>query len=105
MSMRPTGIHVSTVSCVSTIPTNNGSDSFVIAVLVEQFADYDLIVGGVADDKVFYAVEMFLKGIWDMETTLSALRFYNVNDQWCFVSQHAADTLLTFARSWEGPRQ
>lgn len=70
-----------------------------------QFADYDLIIGGVADDKVFYAVDMFLKGIWDMETTLSALRFYNVNDQWCFVSQCAADTLLTFARSWEVPQQ
>lgn len=65
------------------------------------FTGYDLIIGGVADDKVFYAVDMFRQGFWDMETTLQALQFYKVNDQWCSVSQRAVDGLLTFMRSWE----
>lgn len=53
--------------------------------------DYDLIVGGVANDKVYFAVDMYYQGIWDMDRTLEALRFYKVNDQWCFVSQSALD--------------
>lgn len=66
-----------------------------------KYLDYDLIIGGVADDKVFYAVDMFFQGLWDMDTTLQALKFYQINDQWCFVSQRAIDELLTFVRSWE----
>ncbi len=66
-----------------------------------EYLDYDLIIGGVADDKVFYAVDMFFQGLWDMDTTLKALKFYHINDQWCFVSQKAIDELLTFVRSWE----
>lgn len=65
------------------------------------FEDYDLIIGGVADDKVFFAVGMYYEGLWDLETTLGALRFYRANDQWCFVSQRLVDKTLTFVRSWE----
>ena len=65
------------------------------------FLRYDLVVGGAADDKVYYAVDMYYRGLWDMETTLKALRFYGINDQWCFVSQNAADELLSFVEAWE----
>ena len=58
--------------------------------------DYDLIVGGVANDKVYFAVDMYYQGIWDMDRTLEALRFYKVNDQWCFVSQSALDAKVRF---------
>ncbi len=70
----------------------------------DVYKGYDLIVGGVADDKVYFAVDMYYRGLWDMETTLKALRFYKVNDQWCFVSQRAADGLLRFSGSWEVTR-
>lgn len=66
-----------------------------------QYKGYDLIIGGVADDKVYEAVSMYFKGLWDMETTLDALRFYEVNDQYCFVTQKAIDETLAFVASHE----
>ena len=61
----------------------------------------DLIIGGVADDKVFEAVNMYFKGYWDMETTLNALKFYERNDQYCFITQRAIDKVLLFEDSYE----
>lgn len=65
------------------------------------YKDYDLIIGGVANDRVYFAVDMYYQGIWQMEQTLEALRFYGVNDQWCFVSQDALDRLVSYNRSWQ----
>ncbi len=48
-----------------------------------------------------YAVDMYYQGIWDMRQTLEALRFYRVNDQWCFVSQKAIDNQLCYTCHWE----
>ena len=60
------------------------------------FRDYDLIVGGVADDKVFAAVDFYARGLWGMEQTLEALRYYRRNDQYCIVSQWVVDERLKF---------
>ena len=65
---------------------------------------YDLIVGGVADDKVFRAVDMYFRGIWDIDKTLEALRFFERNDQYCFASQAILDDSLRFIGSYEVPR-
>ena len=58
--------------------------------------EYEVIVGPVADDKVFEAVNMYFQGLWDAETTLAALAFFERNDQFCFASQRAVDILLRF---------
>lgn len=63
--------------------------------------DANLIIGGVADDKVFEAVNMYFKGYWDMPTTLNALKFYERNDQYCFVTQEAIDSVLAFNSYYE----
>ena len=34
------------------------------------YSDFDLIVGGVANDKVYEAVNMYFKGYWDMPTLI-----------------------------------
>lgn len=62
----------------------------------DRWKDYDLIIGGVANDKVYYAVDMYFQGLWGIEQTLDALRFYKVNDQWCFVSQKTLDERLRY---------
>lgn len=62
---------------------------------------FDVVVGGVADDKVYVAVDMYYRGLWDIETTLEALRFYDRNDQYCFITQAAIDTSLVFTGSYE----
>ena len=62
--------------------------------------NYDLIVGGVANDKVYYAVDMYYQGLWDMSQTLEALKFYKVNDQWCFVNQEVLDQKVRYMKHW-----
>lgn len=66
-----------------------------------DYRKFDLIVGGVADDRVYYAVDMYYQGLWSMEQTLEALRFFGVNDQWCFISQNAVENCLTFIEAVE----
>ncbi len=60
-----------------------------------------VIVGSVADDKVYEAVNMYFKGLWDAQTTLDALKFYEKNDQYCFVTQTSIDKALKFKHSYE----
>jgi hypothetical protein len=67
----------------------------------DGWKEYDLIVGGVADDRVYYAVDMYYQGLWDMQRTLDALRFYKVNDQWCFVSQRLLDHSVRYLGHFE----
>lgn len=67
----------------------------------DVWQNYDVIVGGVANDRVYYAVDMYYQGLWDMNQTLEALRFYKVNDQWCFVSQDILDTQVRYAGHWK----
>lgn len=66
-----------------------------------DYQKFDLIVGGVADDRIYYAVDMYYQGLWDMEQTLEALRFFSVNDQWCFISQKAIEDCLAFVEVLE----
>lgn len=53
----------------------------------------DLVVGGVADDKVYAAIDMYMRGLWDMGQTLQALTFYERNDQYCFLTSQAIESL------------
>ena len=53
------------------------------------YMDYDIISGN-------KTVDMFFRGLWDKEKTLSELRFSEPNDQYCFVSQEALTTILSF---------
>ena len=62
---------------------------------------FDIVVGPVADDRVFEAVNMYLQHLWDAQTTLDALAFYEKNDQYCFVTQEAVANLLQFESAIE----
>jgi hypothetical protein len=42
---------------------------------------------------------MYYRGLWDIDRTLAALRFYERNDQYCLISQQLADAELTFTGS------
>ena len=66
-----------------------------------QYHDFDIVVGPVADDRVFEAVSMYLQHLWDARTTLDALAFYGQNDQYCFATQEAVDNLLRFESAIE----
>lgn len=64
----------------------------------------DVVIGGVADDRVYAAIDMYFRGLWDMASTLAALKFYGRNDQYYFVTQTALERSLRFERSYEVSR-
>ncbi len=65
------------------------------------YQQYDLIIGKVANDKVFRVVDMYHSGIWDRERALREIKAYPDYDQIAFVTQNAIDRLLIFECSWE----
>lgn len=60
--------------------------------------DYDLIVGGVANDRVFNTVELFFDGLIDKTEAINRLRYEKPNLQICFRTEKAL-SLLHFERS------
>ena len=62
---------------------------------------YDLIIGKVANDKVFRVVDMYHSGIWDKQRALLEIRAYPNYDQLAFITQKAIDQLLRFDGHWE----
>lgn len=55
--------------------------------------DYDLVVGGVANDKVFNTVELFFDGLIDKTEALRRLRYEKPNLQICFRTMKALKLL------------
>lgn len=65
------------------------------------YSGYDIIMGRVADDKVFRVVDLYHAGIWDRERALREIRVYPNYDQIAFITQAAIDRLLKFDAHWE----
>lgn len=62
-------------------------------------SDYDIVMGGVANDKVFNTVELFLDGLIDKIETIKRLRYEKPNLQIAFRTQVVLDEYLHFKRS------
>ncbi len=67
----------------------------------EEYKQYDIIIGKVANDKVFRVVDMYHQGIWDRDRALKEIKVYETYDQLAFISQKAIDNLLTYSSSYE----
>lgn len=61
-------------------------------------SDYDLVIGGVANDKVFNTVELYFDNLIDKKEAIHHLRFEKPNLQYCFRTQKVLN-LLEFAGS------
>lgn len=55
--------------------------------------DYDLVVGGAANDKVFNTVELFFDGLIDKSEAINRLRYEKSNLQICFRTEKALGLL------------
>ena len=60
--------------------------------------DYDLVVGGVANDKVFNTVELFFDGLIDKTEAINRLHYEKPNLQICFRTEKSL-SLLQFEGS------
>ena len=67
----------------------------------KEYQNYDIIEGGIANDKVFNTVELFFTGLIDKSTALQRLKFEKPNNQICFINQEVVDSLLHFESSYE----
>jgi hypothetical protein len=60
---------------------------------------FDLVIGSVANDKVFDALEAYFNGFSDKYTAIERLRFEQPNLQYCFTNQQAIDGFLRYTGS------
>lgn len=62
-------------------------------------SNYDIVVGGVANDKVFNTVELYIDHLIDKAEALRRLRYEKPNLQICFRTQKALDEYLHYEGS------
>lgn len=62
----------------------------------QPWIGYDIIEGGVADDRVIDAVEAYINGYADVEHTLRQLVYHKPNYQICLLNQEMADKFLQY---------
>lgn len=62
----------------------------------DVYKQYDIIEGGVANDKVFQTVDLYMAGIYNKEQALQKLAYEMPNNQLCFVTQEAIKRCLKF---------
>ena len=62
----------------------------------DVYKEYDIIEGGVANDKVFQTVDLYMAGIYNKEQALQNLAYEKPNHQMCFITQRAVDKCLKF---------
>lgn len=61
--------------------------------------EYDMVLGGIANDKVFNTCELYFKRYIDKKAALDRLRYEKPNYQICFKSQEIIEQYLHFERS------
>jgi len=62
----------------------------------DVYRQYDIIEGGVANDKVYQTVDLYMAGIYNKEQALHNLSYEKPNNQLCFITQKAIDSCLKF---------
>ena len=65
----------------------------------KDVSDYDIVIGGVANDKVFNTIELFFDGLIDKKEAISRLKYEKPNLQICFRTKEALDNSLFFEGS------
>lgn len=58
-----------------------------------DISDYDVVAGGVANDKVFNTVELYFENLIDKKEAIKRLRYEKPNWQICFRSEKALNFL------------
>lgn len=65
------------------------------------YKNWDIVSGRVADDDVFKTVDMYFRGLWDKEKTISELRYYKQNNQICIINQQVIENCIKFIKSYK----
>jgi hypothetical protein len=65
----------------------------------EPTEDYDLVIGGIANDRVIETIDLYFEHLISMEEALGRLKFEKPNIQYCIRSQRMLDHCLTYLNS------
>ena len=60
---------------------------------------WDAVEGGVANDKIFRTIDLYIAQLISKQEALSQLRYSRPNYQICFLNQHIIDRSLTFVEA------
>lgn len=66
---------------------------------VEDTTDYDIVIGGVANDKVFNTIELYFENLIDKAEAIKRLKYEKPNMQLCLRTQAVIDKYLRFEGS------
>lgn len=65
----------------------------------EDDTDFDIIIGGIANDRVIQTLDRYFEGELSMEETLGLLIYEKPNNQYCIRSQKMLDECLKHIES------
>ena len=68
---------------------------------VADKSTYDLVIGGVANDKVFNTIELYFDGLIEKREAIKRLRYIEPNQQICIRRQEIIEKYLRFVESEE----
>lgn len=60
---------------------------------------YDIIIGGIANDRVFNTVELYANNLISAQEALTRLQYHKPNNQICILKQDIIDSCLKFLKS------
>ena len=63
------------------------------------YLENDIIIGGIADDRVYNTIELYEDNLINKEEALKRLRYYKPNNQICIVNQEVIDKHLNYRES------
>lgn len=62
----------------------------------KRYLNYDVIIGGIADDKVYNTIELYEYDLITKEEALKRLKYHKPNNQICITNQEILDKHLEF---------
>lgn len=60
------------------------------------YMKYDIIIGGIADDKIYNTIELYQDNLIEKDEVLKRLKYYKPNEQICITNQNVIDKYLKF---------
>lgn len=63
-------------------------------------SDYEIVIGGVANDRVFDTIELYFQNLINRSEAIGRLKYEKPNLQICIRSQEVLDKYVNFERSW-----
>ncbi|UPA31796.1 DUF3990 domain-containing protein [Terrisporobacter glycolicus] len=62
----------------------------------KRYLDYDIVIGGIADDKVYNTIELYEFELITKDEALNRLKYHKPNNQICITNQEILDMYLKF---------